>query len=51
MITLSGPLASKIDRGSDLYKKLSAANARLAKKDATLWGAAAQAEAVAAEPA
>ena len=45
MIKLSGPLATKIDRGSDLYKKLSAASARLAKKDATLWGSAAQAEA------
>jgi glucose-6-phosphate isomerase len=45
MIKLSGPLATKIDRGSDLYKKLSAANGRLAEKDATLWGAAAQAEA------
>ena len=45
MIKLSGPLATKIDRGSDLYKKLSAANARLAEKDATLWGSAAQAEA------
>ena len=45
MIKLSGPLTSKIDRDSDLYKKLSDANARLAKKDATLWGPAAQAEA------
>ena len=45
MIKLSGPLTSKIDRGSDLYKKLSAANSRLAKKDSTLWGSAAQAEA------
>ena len=45
MIKLSGPLVEKIDRGSELYKKLSAANARLAKKDATLWGEAAQAEA------
>ena len=45
MIKLSGPLASKIDRGSKLYQKLSAANSRLSNKDATLWGAAAQAEA------
>lgn len=45
MIKLSGPLSSKVDRSSDLYKKLSAANARLAKKDSTLWGPAAQAEA------
>ena len=45
MIKLSGPLTLKIDRASDLYKKLSDANARLAKKDSTLWGPAAQAEA------
>lgn len=45
MIKLSGPLTLKIDRTSDLYKKLSDANARLAKKDSTLWGPAAQAEA------
>ena len=45
MIKLSGPLTAKIDRGSDLYKKLSEADARLAKKDSTLWGPAAEAEA------
>ena len=45
MIKLSGPLTSNIDRSSDLYKKLNEANARLAKKDATLWGPDAQAEA------
>jgi glucose-6-phosphate isomerase len=45
MLKLSGPLVSKIDRSSDLYKKLSGANSRLAKKDPTLWGQAAQAEA------
>ena len=45
MIKLSGPLSSKVDRSSDLYKKLSAANARLANKDSTLWGPTAQAEA------
>ncbi len=45
MIELGGPLISKIDRNSDLYKKLSAANSRLAKKDNTLWGKAAEAEA------
>ena len=45
MITLTGPLTAKIDRSSALYKKLSSANSRLAKKDPTLWGPAAQAEA------
>ena len=45
MIKLSGPLVEKIDRGSELYKKLSAANTRLAVKDSTLWGSDAQAEA------
>lgn len=45
MIKLSGPLVSKIDRNSNLYKKLNDASARLAKKDATLWGVAAESEA------
>ena len=45
MIKLAGELAKKIDRSSELYKKLSAANSRLAKKDPTLWGEAAEAEA------
>lgn len=45
MINLSGPLVEKIDRNSEIYKKLSTANARLATKDATLWGEAAKAEA------
>lgn len=45
MIKLSGPLTEKIDRSSDLYKKLSAANSKLAKKDPTLWGPAAEEEA------
>ena len=45
MIKLSGPLSEKIDRESDLYKKLSDANSRLARKDSTLWGPEAQAEA------
>ena len=45
MIKLSGALTEKIERGSELYKKLSAANSRLAIKDATLWGPAAEAEA------
>ena len=45
MIKLSGALTEKIERGSELYKKLSRANSRLAIKDATLWGPAAEAEA------
>ena len=45
MIKLSGPLAEKINRSSDLYRKLNDANARLAKKDHTLWGKAAESEA------
>lgn len=45
MIKLSGPVAEQIDRSSELYKKLSIANERLAKKDPTLWGKAAEAEA------
>ena len=45
MIEISGPLTSKIDRNSALYKKLSDANGRLAKKDPTLWGKQAEAEA------
>ena len=45
MITLSGPLTAKIDRSSELYRKLSLANTKLAQKDSTLWGPAAQAEA------
>ena len=45
MIKIAGPITSKIDRDSELYKKLSEANIRLAKKDQTLWGKAAEAEA------
>jgi len=45
MISLSGPALEFIDRESALYRKLAAANPRLAAKDATLWGNAAQAEA------
>ena len=45
MIQLSGNLLEKLDRSSGLYKKLSEASSRLALKDATLWGEAAQAEA------
>ena len=45
MIRLSGDLVGKIDRTSDLYRKLNEANSRLAKKDSSLWGEAAKAEA------
>ena len=45
MIKLAGPLTSKIDRKSELYKNLSSANSRLAKKDSSLWGPAAATEA------
>ena len=45
MIRLSGDLVGKIDRTSELYRKLSEANSRLAKKDPSLWGEAAKAEA------
>ena len=45
MIQASGALLKRIDRGSDLYRKLSTASTKLAKKDATLWGEAAKAEA------
>ena len=45
MIELSGSLLQKIDRSSEIYRRLSDANSRLARKDATLWGEAASAEA------
>lgn len=45
MIRLSGDLVGKIDRTSELYRKLNEANSRLAKKDSSLWGEAAKAEA------
>jgi len=45
VIRLSGDLVGKIDRTSELYRKLSKANSRLAKKDPSLWGEAAKAEA------
>lgn len=45
MIELSGKLTEKIDRESQLYKKLSAANLKLAKRDPNLWGEKASAEA------
>lgn len=45
MINLAGELVGKIDRGSELYQRLSAASIRLAEKDPSLWGEAAKAEA------
>ena len=45
MIKLSGNAISKIDRNDVRYKALTAFHARLATKDPTIWGSAAQAEA------
>ncbi len=45
MIKLSGNAISKIDRNDVRYKALTAFHARLATKDSTIWGSAAQAEA------
>jgi glucose-6-phosphate isomerase len=45
VIQLSGSLLQKIDRSSEIYRKLSDANLRLARKDATLWGEVAKTEA------
>jgi hypothetical protein len=45
MIKISGPSLSKIDRSSTEYKALVDAHTRLARKDATLWGAQAEVEA------
>lgn len=45
MITLKGKLLDAIDRNSKLYRDLQLVNARLAKKDPTIWGPAAEAEA------
>ena len=42
---ISGPSLSKVDRESDLYRKLREAHARIAQKDAQTWGAKASAEA------
>ena len=42
---IAGPSLSSIDRESDLYRKLRDAHLRIAKKDATTWGAKAAAEA------
>jgi len=42
---ISGNSLVNIDRSSALYKKIAAVNPRLAAKDFTIWGAAAEAEA------
>jgi glucose-6-phosphate isomerase len=45
MIKLSGNAISKVDRSDARYKSLLEVHSRLAKKDSTIWGAAAQVEA------
>jgi glucose-6-phosphate isomerase len=45
VIELAGEYCGRIDRESALYRKLSEANARLAKKDPNLWGEKASTEA------
>ena len=45
MLKISGQKIGTIDRSSALYKKIAAVNPRLAAKDSTIWGAAAEAEA------
>ncbi|HUW87913.1 MAG TPA: hypothetical protein VMW30_06025 [Candidatus Paceibacterota bacterium] len=45
MISIHGPLTSKIDPLDPRFTKIVEASARLAKKDVTLWGPDAQAEA------
>ena len=45
MLKISGQKVGVIDRSSALYAKISAVNPRLAAKDASIWGAAAEAEA------
>ena len=45
MIELGGNLLEKINRDNALYKYLVSVNARLAKKDPTIWGEAAEKEA------
>lgn len=42
---ISGPLLKKVDRSSDLYKKLAIAHPKIAQKDSHLWGAKASVEA------
>jgi len=45
MIKLSGNAISKVDRSDARYKALLEVHSRLAKKDSTIWGPAAQVEA------
>jgi glucose-6-phosphate isomerase len=45
MLKITGKKINTIDRDSSLYQKIAAVNPRLAAKDATIWGTAAQAEA------
>ncbi len=45
MIKLSGNAISKVDRSDARYKALLGVHSRLAKKDSTIWGPAAQVEA------
>jgi glucose-6-phosphate isomerase len=42
---ISGPLVKKVDRNSDLYKRLALAHPKIAQKDSNIWGAKASAEA------
>jgi len=42
---ISGPLLKKVDRSSDLYKKLATVHPKIAQKDSHLWGSKASAEA------
>jgi len=45
VLKISGQKLGTIDRSSALYKKIAAVNPKLAVKDSTIWGSAAQAEA------
>jgi glucose-6-phosphate isomerase len=45
MLKITGKKNNTIDRDSSLYQKIAAVNPRLAAKDATIWGTAAEAEA------
>ena len=45
MLKISGQKLGTIDRSSALYTKIAAVNPKLAAKDSTIWGSAAQAEA------
>jgi glucose-6-phosphate isomerase len=45
VLKISGQKLGTIDRSSALYKKIAAVNPKLAAKDSTIWGAAAQTEA------